>query len=92
MDGAVLAVLLRVLVVEPVLGLLEVGELALVAVSLVADKLRPLIKVNGSTASPTAYMDPKKKGSRSAFFFLFLSFMGSGTCMCRMDRHVITPP
>lgn len=92
MDGAVLAVLRRVLVVEPVLGLLEVGELALIAVSLVADKLRPLVKVNGGTASPTAYVDPKKTGSRSAFFFFFFFyFLVSDACMCRMDRHVITP-
>ena len=76
-DGALLTVMLRVLIVEPVLGLLKVGELAPVAVTLVADNLCPLVKVNGSTTSPAAYMGQS---------FLLL---GSETCMYEYHVYVL---
>lgn len=47
--------LLRVRVVEPVLGLLEPRDLTLIAVTLVGYESGPLIIFDRGTASPTAF-------------------------------------
>jgi hypothetical protein len=54
MDGAVVAVLVRVVAAEPRLGLLEEGELALVAVAVVAYEGGPFVVVEGRASRPAA--------------------------------------